>query len=72
MVLSSGEGMIFPKGFGLGRIKDIEHDGYTARVAVTPLVDLKTIDYCCLIEQITQLKEQPSDEESSVPIAQAP
>lgn len=72
MVLSSGEGMIFPKGFGLGRIKDIEHDGYTPRVAVTPLVDLKTIDYCCLIEQITQLQETPSDEESSVPIAQAP
>ncbi len=70
MVLSSGEGMIFPKGFGLGRIKHIEHDGYTARVAVTPLLDLRTINYCCLIEQLTELKEQPPDEESFVPIAQ--
>ena len=36
------------------------------------LVDLRTINYCCLIEQITQLKENAPDEESFVPIAKAP
>lgn len=50
-VFSSGEGLVFPKGFGIGTIiacRKNEGDMYYT-VSVTPLVDLKSIDYCYVL-----------------------
>lgn len=51
LLLSNGEGLIFPKGFGLGKIKSYQVHGLFYNVVVEPLVDLRTINYCALIER---------------------
>lgn len=49
LILSSGEGLVFPQGFGLGKIAHFEPDGLHYRVEVEPLVDFGSLSYCCLI-----------------------
>jgi len=49
LVISSGQGLIFPEGFSLGRIikhnkKDLYHD-----ITIKPLVNLRNIEFCLLI-----------------------
>lgn len=52
-VFSSGEGVIFPRGFGIGTIRSfVKNEGdmqYT--IAVTPFLDFSTIDYCYVLEK---------------------
>lgn len=57
MVLSSGEGGLFPRGFGLGKITQVDQGRYGRTIVITPLFDLKTIDYCCLVPQGITLAE---------------
>lgn len=45
-LLSSGEGLVFPRGFALGRIAAIERHELFCDVKVKPLVDLREIKYC--------------------------
>ena len=49
LVLSSGEGGLFPRGFALGRIEHADSTGYGRSIIVKPLVDLKRIEYCCIV-----------------------
>ena len=51
IVLSSGEGLIFPKGFGVARVTSFSKDGLLYEVTCEPLVDLKTLHYCYLFEK---------------------
>ncbi len=46
IVLSSGEGLIFPEGFALGRISSSQKDGLYKKVKIKPLSDLRRLDYC--------------------------
>lgn len=50
LVISSGEGMIFPQGFALGTIKEFSRQGVDYDVAVEPAVDLKRLQYCLLLK----------------------
>jgi len=47
-LLSSGEGLVFPRGFGVGRIVSFEHDNLFYRIKVKPLVELDDVAYCSL------------------------
>ena len=49
ILLSSGEGLIFPKGLGIGKIKSYQINGLFYDVTIEPLLDLKNISYCALI-----------------------
>ena len=54
-VLSSGEGVIFPEGYALGRIETFEPDGLYQKITVKPACSLQEIAYCvihkrCLIK----------------------
>jgi len=49
LVISSGQGVVFPQGFGLARITYAQKDELTWQVQTTPLVDLTTIDYCLVL-----------------------
>lgn len=49
LVISSGEGLIFPKGFGLGTIEKYELDGLTYKITVKPLINFKELEYCYII-----------------------
>lgn len=47
-VISSGQGTVFPEGFGIGTIKSITTKDFYHEITITPLIDLKTIDFCLL------------------------
>lgn len=53
LIISSGEGLVFPKGFGLGKIKafEVNNTDYTYTVSVEPLLDLRAIEYCYLVRK---------------------
>lgn len=52
LVISSGEGLIFPKGLGLGRINDFKKiNEVQYEVNIKPIIDIKKISYCCLIKK---------------------
>ncbi len=49
LVLTSGEGLLFPEGFTLGKVASVVSDGLYKKVSVTPACDLKQIEYCVLM-----------------------
>lgn len=51
LVLSNGEGLIFPQGFALGAIKEYQVDQLHYCVVVEPLIDLRKVEYCYLINK---------------------
>lgn len=53
LILSSGDGLVFPRGFGLGTITSVALDGLYYKVDVEPLLDVKKVTHCCLIQKGT-------------------
>jgi rod shape-determining protein MreC len=51
LVISSGQGLIFPEGFCLGQITKSKIEGLYHKITIEPLVDIKTLDYCLLTNQ---------------------
>src|SRR5579872_568698 len=51
MVLSSGEGLIFPQGFSLGTIKTCHVDDLYKQISLEPCCDLRRLDYCVVMDQ---------------------
>lgn len=51
MVVSSGEGLVFPQGFALGTITSVRQDGLCFHIDVAPLVDLTVMQYCMLMKK---------------------
>lgn len=49
LVVSTGKGLIFPQGFGLGRIKTFQRDLITYAIEIEPLFDFHVLNYCFLI-----------------------
>ncbi len=49
LILTSGDGLVFPEGFALGTVASIRSDGLYKHVSVKPLCDLHTIGYCVLM-----------------------
>lgn len=51
LILSSGEGLIFPRGFAIGTVGSYTHDGLLYSIYVKPMLDLNTLQYCLLIRR---------------------
>ena len=51
LVISSGEGLVFPQGFGLGRIKAAMIEGLSFSISVDSLVNLREINYCVVMHK---------------------
>ena len=51
LVISSGQGLIYPEGFSLGNIVKHDKKELYHNIIIKPLVDLKTINFCLLIKQ---------------------
>ncbi|MFC1842461.1 rod shape-determining protein MreC [Candidatus Dependentiae bacterium] len=51
MVLSSGYGLVFPQGFALGKITDVQSGDLYHTIKIKPLFDIKDINYCFLIQK---------------------
>lgn len=51
LIISSGEGTVFPEGFRLGAVESFEPDGIHYKVIVTPSVALNELEYCYLLRK---------------------
>ncbi|MBA3954280.1 rod shape-determining protein MreC [Candidatus Dependentiae bacterium] len=51
LIVSSGEGLIFPRGFGLGSIDSYSIDGFNYKVSVKPLINFKELAYCYVLQK---------------------
>lgn len=49
LVVSTGQGLIFPQGFGLGHIKTFQRDLITYTIEIEPLFDFHSLNYCYLL-----------------------
>ena len=49
-LISSGEGEIFPQGFGVGEVNEFTSDGMYYRAYAKPLIDVTSLKYCYLID----------------------
>ncbi len=49
LVLTSGEGLVFPEGFALGTIASLCPDGLYQKVQVKPIFSIQSIDYCAVL-----------------------
>ncbi|MGC2310108.1 MAG: rod shape-determining protein MreC [Candidatus Babeliaceae bacterium] len=58
LIISTGEGLIFPRGFGLGRIHNFERDGFSYRVTVQPLLDFSALKTCCIFEKGAEFQKK--------------
>lgn len=49
LIFSSGHGLIFPRGFGIGTVQAVEPDGLTLKILCRPLLDFGQIMYCAIL-----------------------
>ncbi len=49
IVLTSGNGLLFPEGYTLGTVSKVAPDGLYKQVALTPACDFERIEYCMLL-----------------------
>jgi rod shape-determining protein MreC len=59
LIISAGEGLIFPRGFGLGTIESFERDGFSYRVHVKPLLDFNVLTTCYIFEKGQEFYQKP-------------
>ena len=50
-VVSSGEGLVFPGGFGIGEVQEFKDTGVHYDVKVKPLIDVTKLAYCYVIQK---------------------
>lgn len=68
LIIASGEGTVFPRGFGIGTVKDIKKDDLNLTVIVKPFIDIDALSYCHIIQkgsefmQIEEPKQAPEKE----------
>jgi rod shape-determining protein MreC len=55
IVLSSGYGLVFPRGFALGKVKSYNLNGLFYDIDIQPVIELDTIEYCYLIKKGSEL-----------------
>lgn len=69
MVLSSGEGMLFPAGYALGKIRQVDNDGHSYTIRISPCVDLRALEYVTLIPRDVVMipVDEPGQEEKAAP-----
>lgn len=51
ILISSGEGLVFPQGFGIGRIDSYRQQGLYYTIVVKPLLKLEELEYCYLLKK---------------------
>ncbi|BDC34389.1 hypothetical protein Noda2021_03470 [Candidatus Dependentiae bacterium Noda2021] len=53
VIISSGEGLVFPRGFGIGKIRSHHVDGLFYAIDIQPLLDVRAVSHCYLIQRDT-------------------
>jgi rod shape-determining protein MreC len=49
LVVSTGEGLIYPRGFGVAKIASFKREGPFYAITLKPLVDMRALNYCSII-----------------------
>lgn len=49
LLFSSGQGLVFPEGYCLGKIESFESQNLYQQAIITPLIDFTTLDFCLVI-----------------------
>ena len=49
LIISSGEGLIFPRGFALGNIEDFEVQGLQYKITIRPPLSIHCLDCCAIL-----------------------
>ncbi len=62
LVITSGEGLVFPQGFAVGSINSCALKGLEYQVSVKPVLDLRSLTYCTLLQKGSGLEEEKSIE----------
>ena len=55
LIVSTGEGLVFPRGFGLGRVKQWKRNGLFYHIEVEPLINIHTLKHCYLVQKGSHL-----------------
>lgn len=53
LIISSGDGMVFPQGFALGKVASVVPDSLVYTITTEPLCDLSAIRYCYIVQKGT-------------------
>jgi rod shape-determining protein MreC len=56
LVLSSGLGGLFPRGFGLGTVSQVQSTPHGRSIVVTPCIDIQEIDYVSIVPNTVTVK----------------
>lgn len=51
LIISSGQGLVFPRGFAVGTVSDCVPGQLFHEVAVKPLINVQEIEYCYLVKK---------------------
>lgn len=51
LIISQGEGLIFPRGFAVGKVASFELSGVQYTVTVEPLLDVNALRFCLLLTE---------------------
>lgn len=51
LLISSGEGLIFPQGFILGKISKFSSDEIQYKASIKPIIDINSIKYCQIVRK---------------------
>jgi rod shape-determining protein MreC len=57
VVISHGEGLIYPKGLCIGFVQDWQLDGFFYKATIKPAVDLEELSYCALVSKGSSFTE---------------
>ncbi len=52
-IISSGQGLVFPRGLGIGQITACRQEGLFHIIDVKPFVDVATLEYCAVVRRGT-------------------
>lgn len=51
IIMSTGQGLVYPKGFGLGKVITIESDNVSHNIQATPLFDIADLEYVYVLHK---------------------
>lgn len=79
LVISSGEGLVFPRGFALGHIQSYVLDGLHYIIDIEPLIDIRSLDVCYILgkgslyNDVQKTEQKPLNVVASAsPVTQTP
>jgi rod shape-determining protein MreC len=62
LILATGDGLVFPRGFALGRVCKVNVNGLFYTIQAEPLIDIRTLSYCFVMQKGVELESEEKDQ----------